>query len=123
MSFIKDFDNPLDPKGPSIRKISSIFTHYTQSSFIYDAIALMPVTMIMLPNHREKLLYILKCIRLKRGIENLDVLDYLNVYKAYVKNKMNKKIESKKKREEKIAMKLRQQGKEVKEEFSPLLED
>ena len=52
MSFIKDYENPLDPMGPSIRNLSKIFFHYTRTWFIYDAIALMPVNMIKMYRDR-----------------------------------------------------------------------
>jgi hypothetical protein len=71
MSFIKDYENPLDPKGAPIRNITKIFFNYTRNAFIYDAIALAPVTAFKLYRDRNELLYIVKIIRLKRGIENL----------------------------------------------------
>lgn len=71
MSFIKDYENPLDPMGPAIRNITKIFFNYTRNAFIYDAIALAPVTAVVLYRDRNELLYIIKIIRLKRGIENL----------------------------------------------------
>ena len=54
LSFIKDYDDPMDPKGPSIRNISKIFTNYTITSnaFVYDAIALMPITLIKMTHSR-----------------------------------------------------------------------
>jgi hypothetical protein len=42
----------------------------------------------------------LKAIRLKRGLENLDVMDYLLCFKARLKKSIEKKIEKKKRREE-----------------------
>jgi hypothetical protein len=71
MSFIKSYDNPLDPMGQPIIKITKIFTNYTSNAFIYDVIALAPITAFKFYRDRNELLYIVKCIRLKRGIENL----------------------------------------------------
>ena len=116
-SFIKDYEDPLDPKGPSIRKLSKIFTNYTSNAFIYDAIALMPLNWLTLYRNRQNLLFILKCIRLKRGIENLDVLDYLNIYKARVA----KGIESKIKKQKAKAKKEAESKKNKNKNLDPML--
>ena len=42
VSFIKDFEDINDPKGPAIRSLSKIFSNYTQGQFFYDIMALIP---------------------------------------------------------------------------------
>ena len=61
--------------------MSKIFSKYTKGGFIYDIIALTPFFMLKLYRDRQKLLYIVKLIRLKRGFENLDIMCLLTYYK------------------------------------------
>ena len=74
MSFITDYVDPNKPLGLPIRDSSKIFQRYIYGSFTFDAIALAPFYMIKLYRDRQKLLYIIKIIRLKKGFDNLDIL-------------------------------------------------
>lgn len=91
LTFIKTFDDPAD-KMRAVRKLSDIFANYTQGKFIYDFIALILFNWLSMYRDRQFLFYIFKVIRLKRGIENLDVMDYLDCYKNRVQRSIEKKI-------------------------------
>ena len=106
MTFIKNYKNPNDPQGEPIRKLSDIFINYTKGDLMYDLIALMPFNLIRMKRDRQYLLYCLKTIRLKRGFQNLDVMDYLNMYKSRVSASIEKKI---KKQQKKAAQKKQTQ--------------
>ena len=55
--------------------------------------------MLKLYRDRQYLLYIFKIVRLKRGFENLDVMDYLNMYKSRVAQDIERKIQKQKKKD------------------------
>jgi hypothetical protein len=96
LSFIKNYEDPFNPKGPPISNISKIFMNYVNGSFKYDAIGLMPFNLLKLTRDRQNLLYIFKLIRLKRGFENLEVMDYLKMYKKKVAKGIEYKIKKQK---------------------------
>ena len=81
ISFITDYVDPQKPLGAPIRELSRIFSKYISGGFMYDFIALTPFYMLNMVRDRQKLLYIVKLIRLKRGFDNLDVLSFLTAYK------------------------------------------
>jgi hypothetical protein len=76
--------------------VSKIFVNYVNGAFKYDAIALMPFNWLILNRNRQNLLYIFKLIRLKRGFENLEVMDYLKMYKQRVAKSIERKIKKQK---------------------------
>ena len=49
--------------------------------FIYDFIALIPFQYLKLHNNRQDLLYIVKLIRLRRGMMKLKVMGYLSLFR------------------------------------------
>jgi len=76
LTFITTIDD-VKNQGKSIRDLSKISSWYFNGEFIYDFIALIPFQFLTLHNNRQDLLYIIKLIRLRRGIMKLDIMGYL----------------------------------------------
>ena len=60
---------------------------------LFDLVALIPFQFLHLRNNRQDLLYVVKLIRLKRGILNLNTKQFLEMYRESQKRQMNKLIE------------------------------
>ena len=70
--FITSIDNPTDPNFlEPIRDISKTSSAYLRGNFLEHLIPLVPLQLLKLTRNRANLLYILKIVRIKRGIENL----------------------------------------------------
>jgi len=62
--------NSIVPK--EIRDIEKIAVHYYETDLKMDLLALLPFQLLQLTRHRERLFYLIKCVRLIKGIEMLD---------------------------------------------------
>ena len=89
LNFITDFDDP-ERIGVSVRDLSKISLNYFNGRCLEDFIALIPFNVIHLKNDRQKLLYVIKLIRLKRGLDNLDIMKYVKNYRDRLKNTLDK---------------------------------
>lgn len=61
---------------------------------LIDLIALAPFSLLKLKNNRQSLLYVIKLIRLKRGIINLKIKQLLEIYRDSQKAQMMEEIEN-----------------------------
>ena len=68
IQFFKEF-KPVGTgdEGKSVRKWSSIIINYLQGEFIWDFIPLLPFQFLSLYRNRDRLVYLIKCLRLRRG--------------------------------------------------------
>ena len=69
IQFITTFQDPMRPVGEPVRNHEQIAQRYLKSNnFKIDVIALAPLWMIMLERNRQRYFFILKVLRLKRGL-------------------------------------------------------
>ena len=68
MQFFKEF-KPVGTGdgGKTVRIWSKIIINYIQGEFIWDFIPLLPFQFLRLFRKRDRLLFLIKCLRLRRG--------------------------------------------------------
>ena len=75
------------------RDLLVLSKRYLNGPFIWDFIPLMPLTLIFRSNnHKNKLLYLLKVIRLIIGLKVLRISRFMKVIKETIKNKIKQKV-------------------------------
>jgi hypothetical protein len=82
-----------------VRQWSKIVLHYLRTEFIWDFIPLLPFQYLTLVRNRERLFFLIKCMRLKSGFQILDVTKLKGIIKLYYNNRLERNIE----RDEKFA--------------------
>jgi hypothetical protein len=80
--------------GGEIRDFGKISQAYIDGDLFYDLIALIPFYLLNLKNNRQDLLYIVKLIRLKRGILNMEIMGFLEIFRESEKKKLERKMEA-----------------------------
>ena len=76
-----------------IRRVRLIAKHYLKNDFIWDFIPLIPLQLFKLKNRRERLFFLIKIYRLKKGFKLFDVSKILKAFKKrnneYLEIKVN----------------------------------
>lgn len=81
LKFITDYPATGDV-DESVRDFKKIANRYiTKGDFYKDFITVFPAQAILLPGNYHKLFYLIKIVRLKRGIERLDIFKIMSFYK------------------------------------------
>ena len=66
----------------SVKDFSKIFNRYIQEGdFVLNLIAVVPLQLIKLRKNYHELFYIVKIVRIKRGLEKLDIYVLMTYYK------------------------------------------
>jgi hypothetical protein len=71
--FIEYYPDHSGKTAKPIRQLSKIAMHYLRTTFFIDFIPLIPFHLIELPHNKGPVLYIIKLIRFKRGIDLFDI--------------------------------------------------
>lgn len=94
MTFFVDYKDQMKNHEHVIRDHEKIATRYIQNgSFKIDILALLPVQWLVLERNRQRYLYIFKLIRLKQGLDNMDINKVLRVYKSNQQSQLAEFIE------------------------------
>ena len=95
MQFFKEF-KPVGTGdgGKTVRIWSKIIINYIQGEFIWDFIPLLPFQFLRLVRKRDRLLFLIKCLRLRRGFAILDVTKLKGSIKDFFIDKLERNIES-----------------------------
>jgi hypothetical protein len=76
-----------------VKKWTSIIIHYLMTDFMWDFIPLLPFQLFTMKNKRENLFFLIKLLRLRKGMKMLDV----SMLKFYIKkgliNRMERRID------------------------------
>jgi hypothetical protein len=64
-----------------IRRVRLIAKHYLKNDFIWDFITLIPLQLMKLKNDRQRLFFLIKIYRLKKGFKLFDVDTILRAFK------------------------------------------
>ena len=71
-----------------VRDISKISYRYMTSTMIWDLIPLLPLQLLAIDNKNHNLMFIMKIIRLKRGISGFDIGKIQKIITNYRKKKL-----------------------------------
>ena len=70
IQFFRSYDPKTATKDKKVKDMSKICLNYLRNDFIWHAIPLIPLHHLALCRRRNDMLYVLKVIRMKRGLEN-----------------------------------------------------
>lgn len=71
-----------------MRDFRKIAIHYFHNNFIHDMVPLIPLQYIYLPMNSQRIFYLIKCYRLKRGLKEANV----HVIMSFIKNTYMERI-------------------------------
>lgn len=77
-----------------MRLWSKIIINYLQGEFIWDFIPLIPLQFLRLVNNRDRLFFLIKCLRLRRGFAILDVTKLMGSIKNFFNRRLEYNIEN-----------------------------
>jgi hypothetical protein len=86
--FMLSYDNPKGQLFEPIKNLEMIANRYIHSNLMEHAFPLIPFWLLSFDRNREKLLYITKLIRLKRGLLKMDVGKVMDLVKHYQKHEL-----------------------------------
>ena len=89
LCFITTYQDPLKPMDESIRDHEKIVQRYLKGDFNLDALALIPFWLLSLKMQRQRYFFVLKLVRLKKGLKKLDMDLILKWYKDEQKKQLD----------------------------------
>lgn len=93
LQFVKAYTPEYSEKGTSeVRDLKKIANRYFENGFLLDLLSLLPFQFMTLPRHRERLLFLLKVVRIRRGFELFNIPKFMKVIKHHYEHKLKKKI-------------------------------
>ena len=96
LSMIKSFFTEYTPEGQthSVKSLSLIAKHYFAKGFVPDLIAILPIPFVLRGRHELiKLFYLVKIVRMARGIELFEGSAFMGAVKTLAQRRMEKQIE------------------------------
>ena len=88
LQFILSYPDPRGELFEEIKDLEMIANRYLHGLMLEHAFPLIPFWLLSFSRNREKLLYITKLIRLKRGLLNVNVSNVMDFVKHYQKHKL-----------------------------------
>ena len=73
LTFFVDFVPEDSPNHLGIRSFEKIFWHYLHGDMLFDLLPLIPFPMIPLPASQQSKFYVLKSIRIVKGMRGINV--------------------------------------------------
>ena len=71
LQFFKEFTS--ETSSIPVRNLEKISMNYLQNGFAYDFIAILPLQVLHLKNKRENLFFLIKLVRLEKGVRLMNV--------------------------------------------------
>lgn len=90
LSFSKTMPDPRSSAFPPITDYEQILNHYIKTNMLEHLIPLVPLQIIPMERSRQKVLYIVKLIRINRGLKNLKIMNLMK----YVKQAHQERLEN-----------------------------
>jgi hypothetical protein len=79
--FFLSYPSPKSALYKPVKDLSLIFQRYLWGNMLEYLIPLIPLQLLILPKDRQKLFYLLKLIRIRRGLSNFKIGSFMQVLK------------------------------------------
>jgi hypothetical protein len=87
LHFILDYKSPSKEANYNIRNFEEIVAYYLRSTFYWDLLPLVPLQALRLPNNFQNVFFVIKLVRIRKGIMSVSIVEIVKSAKSYIERK------------------------------------